>query len=182
MTNSKPQPDFDPSSVRPLLQALSDVLPGMERLIRAYLDFLPDPTASTQSPSFNSCLAMYNSAKDFDDILKSLPKINQGRSRHENLTGLHPDTIREVHKVKRLDDFERYEACKEFLTNKQYIVVYLRYHEGKTQQEIAEILCKARTTISDLLNRAERKKDEYYKKLRAEEAEFLKKEIEKNEG
>lgn len=182
MTNSQSQPDFDSASVRPLLETLRQVLPGLERLVKAYHDFLPDPAASTQPSVCNSCPDKETCTEPCDDVRKALPKVNQGRGRHENLTGLHPETLQEVERLRISEIFHEYEKCKEIFTPKQWLVIYLYYDERMTEEQIAGLLGKARTTISDLLNRAKRKKDQHEKQIRAEKLEYLEKEKEKDDG
>ena len=166
---------FVPLSVGPLLEVLMDVLPGLERLVRACHDLLPDPRVSNQPSACDSCPKKETCTKSCDDILKAIPKINQGRGRRENLTGFYESTLNRIQETRNIDVFKQYEECKDLFTAKEWVAIYLRYHDGKKIGEIAEMLSIKKGSVGDRLSNAKKKKEQHYRELRAEKLEFLRK-------
>lgn len=71
-------------------------------------------------------------------------------------------------RLRLADIFAQYQACQHELTEKQWLCVWLRYHDGESQVAIARRLGKSATSISELLRRAKTRKDAYERKLRHE--------------
>jgi DNA-binding NarL/FixJ family response regulator len=175
MTNSRLQLDFAPQSLAELRETLRQVLPFLEKLLPVARDFCEQKVRKPTSTLCDSCIKKVNCTEPCKDIKKLLPKVNSGRSCRENRRKFYDNTLQEMKKVKRLETFEQYEKCNHLFTDKQYVAVYLYFHDGKTQQEIANELNKAVSTVSEHLKKAEKRKEEHDRKLRAERLEYLKK-------
>lgn len=72
--------------------------------------------------------------------------------------------LRNIQKVHPLDPFIHYEACWHIFTKKQQEVLKLFYRDGKNKTQIAKRLNKAISTIHGRLARAEKKKQQYFRK------------------
>jgi len=166
MTNSRQQQDFDldSRSFIEIIEALRQVLPSLKKLVEAGQGLFGKETSESCSQPCGELDAL-------------LPKVYEGRGNREHLTKLCFDDLPIVEKIGFLEIFEQYQDCQHIFSRKQWEVVYLYYHDGKTEEEIAKEIGRARTTVSDLLNRAGRKKEEHDKKLRREKFDYLKEKI-----
>lgn len=173
MATPESQPDFDPISIKKLRETLRQTLPALEKLISLARDFCAQKT-ETSSPC-ESCTKKDNCSEQCQRLQMLLPKINSGRGSHENRCEFHDSTLTKIQQQKHLDVFGEYEACKQFFTDKQWVVICLRYRDGKKIQEIAEQLGKAISTVNEHLKKAEKRKEEHDRRLRAEKLEYLKK-------
>jgi hypothetical protein len=90
-------------------------------------------------------------------------------------------TFRSMRKVESFDPMESYKSCWHLLSHKQQEVVQLHHGEGKRKSEIAMLLDKKPNTISGLLNRAKKIKEEYDLKMRRQELK-LQRELEAKSG
>jgi hypothetical protein len=75
MKNAKSQSGFDLSFVRPLLDTLSQVLPSLERLVKACHDFLPAPGTNNKPSACNSCPNKETCKELCDDVVKLCQKL-----------------------------------------------------------------------------------------------------------
>jgi len=102
-----------------------------------------------------------------------LPGAYQGRSRKEHTGCLDLDGQSESKLVTSLDALEQYHRCADQLTSKQRQALYLYFGQGKTQQEIAQVLGKSRSTISGLIRRARKRREKYDRKCRREQVKYF---------
>lgn len=181
MTNSKSQLGFDSKKAGPILEILRQVLPRLEKLVEACHDLLPSIADGSRSSLCNSCEERRTCTGSCDKIRKTLPKVNQGRGKRENLIGFYPNTLQPIQKIWLSDVFDQYESCKDIFTPRQWEAIYLYYSQGFTQEQVGTQLGKSRKAISGLLRRAEARKEEHDRKLREEKYKFIKKELKKDE-
>lgn len=174
MTDSKPQPDFAPRSFEKVIETLRQALPLLEKLAVAGCSFDSEKSRS-EFLLCNSCSKQQNCLELCDALKAMLPGIHQGRGHREHFSKLDADDLKSFRKVRFSDIFEQYQDCQHIFTHKQWVVLCLYYRDGKTEEQIAKLLRKGRTTVSDLLNRARRRKEKYDKKVRREMFEHLKK-------
>jgi predicted DNA-binding protein YlxM (UPF0122 family) len=167
--------DSYPISAGEMRETLRQVLPALEQLILAARNFCGQNTAESTLSSCESCSERKTCSGQCKKLRNLVPKVNSGRNRRENLTGLHEATLNEIQETKLLDTFQQYEACEEIFTTKEWVAVYLRRHDGKKLSEIAEILNIGTGSVGDRLSSAEKKKEQYYRNLRAEKLEYLRK-------
>ena len=175
MINPKPQPDFDLHSTEELREILCQLLPSLEKLIPLAREFCGQNTSVSTPPLCESCTEREFCSEPCEKLNSLLPKINSGKNNHEKNAGFNINTLQEIEKTRLTDMFEQYQACKHIFTNKQWSVVYLYYHEGMTQSQIANQLGKSRKSVSGLFIRAKQKKEGYYAQLRREKVDHLKK-------
>jgi len=77
MPEAESQPDPDPKTLGPLLEALGQALPALEKLVEVCHDLLP-ATADSAGPSLcNSCRDRETCTEQCDRCGKVLPTINQ---------------------------------------------------------------------------------------------------------
>ena len=176
MTTDRPQPNPDPKTLGPLLEALRQAMPGLEKLVEACKNLFPDTIDDAKPFPCNSCEERVN-CNSCDKIKKALPEGNPGRGRRENLTGLHINTLQPMQKIWCLDVFDQYESCKEIFTPLQWEAIYLHYSRGLTQEQVGTQLGKTRKAISGLIQRAKARKEKHDRKIRAEKYEVMKKSI-----
>lgn len=175
MVEAQPQRDLDQANMRQLIDALGPVMPALERLVAAWkcvgteTSVQKQPATCTEYPEQEACDSPMQAAR------QPLPSIYQGRSRRENLTGLHIDTLHEVKDRRRFDVFAEYEACREIFTSAQWEVIYLYWNQGLTQAQIAESLALKRSAVSGRLARAAAGKQRHDRRMRQERLEHLKK-------
>lgn len=180
MTDYGPQPDFHPHWIAELMEALLSALPLLEKLVAmGHRIRTEDATATTALPC-HSC-AESNCNGPCDRLNTFLGGDYQGRGRRENLTGLFPNTLQEIERIRQQDIFKQYALWKDDFTKFQWPVVELFYNYGLSEERIAKVLGKSRSTINGLLNRAKRIKEEREKRLRRETRNQLRKKEEDNE-
>jgi RNA polymerase sigma factor (sigma-70 family) len=172
MTNSKQHFDFNQYSAVELRETLRQALPTLEKLVLLAREFCGENTPSASSPC-KSCAKKDNCPGFCNDLEKQLPKVNSGRSSRENLTGLYSNTIQQRQRVTLLDQFEAFQHCKHLFTRKQWEVIHLYYRECKTQQQIADVLGIARSSISNRLKRAKKTLITQGRLLRREQLDLL---------
>jgi len=175
MVEAQPQPDLDPAAMGQLIDALSPVMPALERLVEVWKHAVDRPKAQKQPATYTEHPEQESCDISFQKVRQHLPGIHQGRSRRENLTGLHADTLHEVKDRRRFDVFVQYEACREIFTSAQWEVIYLYWNQGLTQAEIAESLGLKRSAVSGRLARAAAGKQRHDRRMRQERLEHLKK-------
>jgi len=175
MFEAQPQPDLDPGAIGQLIDALSPVMPALERLVEVWKRVVTEPSAQKQPATCAKHPEQEAWDSPFREVRQHLPSLHQGRSRRENLTGLHIDTLHEVKDRRRFDVFAEYEACREIFTSAQWEVIYLYWNRGLTQAEIAESLGLKRSAVSGRLARAKLRKQRYDRRMRQEKLEHLKK-------
>ena len=187
MNESETQSGFDACTATELKVTLREALPYLEKLIAVIHRFYgygvsPQCNKITQTPLSSklpciSCPKVETCVEPCEGLNKLLPETTKGRGHRENLSGLHVNTLESIERARRSDIFELYEKCKHLFRPKQWQVICLYYHEEKTEKQIANILCKSRSTVSDLLRRAKKRKEEYDKILRQEGFEQLAKKL-----
>jgi len=122
---------------------------------------------TTSSPC-TGCQSRPTCKEPCEALLHHLPGATAGRGHSENLTEAHIETLDARERTRRSDVFAQYEACQDIFTPKQWQAVCLHYKEGKSLAEIAGLLSKSRSTVSDLLTRARERKEACEKKRREE--------------
>jgi RNA polymerase sigma factor (sigma-70 family) len=78
-------------------------------------------------------------------------------------------TFRNYRKVESFDPMDSYRPCWHLLSPKQREVVHLHYGEGKRNSEIAKLLNIKPNSVSGLLKRAQRIKEEHDVEIRRQE-------------
>jgi len=175
MACSKQQFNYDSYSTEELREILCQLLPSLEKLIPLiHKCYGHNKVTSTPKPC-QSCKKKESCSEPCERLNSLLPKINSGKNNHEKNAGFNINTLQEIEKTRLTDLFEQYQACKQIFTKKQWSVIYLSYHDGKTQSQIAIQLSKSRKAVSGLLIRAKQKMEDYYVQLRREKADYLKK-------
>jgi len=156
-------------------ETLRKIHPDLETLTNI-AQALNNPVGDNKiSSPCNSCPTRNQCSEPCGKLNKLLPSVSAGRRRQENSTGLYEQTLQEVNKNRLTDIFEQYKACKEIFSTKQYEVIYLFYHDGKSKNEIARLLNKTHSTVNGLFKRAEKEKEKHAAGVRHELAEKLKK-------
>lgn len=102
-----------------------------------------------------------------------LPGIHKGRGTRENLTGFYPECLEEIERDRRSDLFAWYKEHEDLFSQKQWLVIYLYYKCSYSEVEIARRMGIARSTVSDLLNRAKKRKRCEEKEIRKEISKCL---------
>jgi len=169
MEHKKAQPEID-TLIEAITEVLDQVLQNLERLseLRQYLQAISAPP---EKPSIcQSCDRRQTCNTPCSDLIKALPGIYQGASKHENSVHYLED-LAAIKNNRRLDMFEPYDRCKT-LTDKEYEAAYLCFHEGKTHKEIAKLLDRSRSTITNRLRRARAKKEDYDRNMREERLKY----------
>lgn len=174
MRNSKPQPDFDAHYVAELGEALRQALPFLEKLVLLGQALRPQKAKESTSLPCTSCSKDHCSGP-CDALNAVLPAVYEGRGHREHFSKLGADDLQHFRKVRFSDIFEQYQDCRHIFTDKQWVVIEFYYQDGKTEDQIAKEIGKARTTVSDRLNRARRRKENYDRKVRRETFGHLRK-------
>jgi predicted DNA-binding protein YlxM (UPF0122 family) len=177
MGNFGQQPDSEQISIVELKEILSQLLPALEKLIPVAREFCEHHTSTSASLPCDSCTEKEGCSGTCDRLKKMLSSKNRGRGGHENLTGFYQETLEEIKRLRDQDVFDRYETCKHLLTNDQWIAAYLHYKRGLSRVQTAKHMVKGRSSVSELLQRAKSRIEEYNKKLREEKYLLLKKEL-----
>ena len=175
MKNSNLQHDPDPKAIGPIIEALRQAMPALEKLVEVCHDLL-QATADEERP--NTCDSAQNKevvTELYDKIHNISSGVHHGRGRHENLTGFYPETLQEAKNRHQLDVFEEYRACEEIFTPEQWEAIYLYWKAGMSQTQIAKHIGRKRSAVSGRLMRAAVKKQQHDKKMRKEQLEYLKK-------
>ena len=175
MSWQKSQLNFDSHSAEELREILYQLLPSLEKLIPLAREFCGKNTSASTPPLCKSCAERESCSEPCEKLSSLLPKINSGKNNHEKKAGFNINRLQEIEKTRLTDLFEQYQACKHIFTNKQWSVIYLYYHYGMTQSQIANQLGKSRKSVSGIFIRAKQKKEGYYAQLRREKADYLKK-------
>jgi DNA-directed RNA polymerase specialized sigma24 family protein len=175
MADTSSQPDLDPAAMGPIIEALKPLMPALARLVDAWRQQELRTAGQSELSPAQASYAKGAHGLPPDALDQDLPRLHQGRSRHENLTGFYPDTLYEIEKTRRLDVFAEYEACREIFTPEQWETICLYWKEGLTQAEIAETLNLKHSAVSSRLTRAAGRKEAHDKALRKERAEHLRK-------
>jgi predicted DNA-binding protein YlxM (UPF0122 family) len=162
---------FHPNMLDILERQLSDAL----RTILMIRSLIIVPRSICQSSLCDSCPKRKTCTNICGKVQKVLAKINYNRNRHENLTGLYPDTLKQKDKKRLSDVFDKYDSCNEIFTRKQWEVIRLYYGKGLTHQQIAIKLGRKRPSISNLFSRAKQRMERYQAKLRRERADYERK-------
>ena len=108
-------------------------------------------------------------------VLSLLPAVTSGRGRRENLNDLSLKSLIPLSRIRSDDLFEVYKSCRSIFTKKQWAVIRLYYYEDQTQEQIANQLKIRRSSVSELLTRAQARKEAYDRKLREERLTLCKK-------
>ena len=187
MTNSKKQFGLTDFSGAKLRQALIQALPLLNLLFEAAHELSPDGSESASRSPCDGCYKRDICRKPCDTLNSHLPPAYGGESGRERKIKFDFDLFQDndtadsdnpidtepkkakgsifknVPKIAFSDIFEEYEKCKSVFTKKQWEIVGLYYREGMTITEIAKQLGKGTSTVSDLLVRARKQKEEYDK-------------------
>jgi predicted DNA-binding protein YlxM (UPF0122 family) len=177
MADSKQQPEFRPPSYVDVREALREALPSLRKLVEVGQNLFGGETPPYTSFPCASCPTKEGCSQPCDALNALLPGVYAGRGHREHLTELDPDDLEDFRKVRILQIFEQYEPCRHIFTPKQWTILYLYYHDGKKEEQIAREIGKARTTVSDLLIRARRRKENFDKKMRREKLDYLKRKL-----
>ena len=188
MTNSKPQYGFDSGYIREFREKLLKLLPSLERLTAVIREFCVSQARKATPLPCDSCPEEEKCGEACKLLNSMLPNRYGGKTPGETTIGIDFDNFRttktssddvyeqndqaksdrsklkNIRKVTFLDVFEQYKKCWGVFTDKQREVLFLRYQEGKTIEQIAKALGKAPSTVCMLLKRAEKRKQEYDEK------------------
>ena len=146
---------------------------GVVNELSACIELLEICTSEITAKSpCTTCERKVNCSNICEALEKHLSHPYAGQTHGERIAQLPIDALPIE---RRVDIFKSYQECKHILTDKQWEAIYLYYCENKTQDQIAAHLDKKRSTIGELLKRAEKRKDNYDKKLRQEQREFIQK-------
>lgn len=109
--------------------------------------------------SCDSCEKYGSCNEPCKDLEKKLPTAFGGDSilsnTFEDLDEFYTDNSEEM--------FEAYHSCWHIFTKKQQSVIYHKYKQGLTNNEICKITGSKPSSVSDLLKRAEKRLQEHYK-------------------
>jgi predicted DNA-binding protein YlxM (UPF0122 family) len=205
MTNSTSQRSFDARLMAEFKERLLADLPAVERFVTAIREFcspkpaLPTPLPCTACPKSGTphepCERLeahidgaYRGklhgettiGVNFDEVRDRKAAPGQGDG-DETVRKIDRGTFRNFRKVEPFDAMESYKPCWHLLSHKQREVVHLHLGEGKRNSEIAVLLDKAPSTVSDLLKRAQKTKEEHDAEMRRQELK-LQRELETKSG
>ncbi len=181
MTRVTAQYNFDPRSLEELKRAVGDLARLCEIVVHL-AGYLQDEKSSLpQQIPCHTCPKEGTCKESCDRLKTFLGGDYLGRGRRENLTGLFPNTLQEIERIRQQDIFKQYESWKGDFTKYQWLVVELFYNYGLSEERIGKMLGKSRSTINGLLNRAKRIKEEREKRLRLETRNQLRKKEEDEE-
>jgi len=175
MKDCHAQPAPDPEALGPILEALRQALPALEKLVEVAHELLPVIEGERGASGDHSGLDKESTTEQYKKTHNASSGLHHGRGRKENLTGFFPETLQEAKNRRQIDVFEQYQACKEIFTSEQWEAIYLYWKCGRSQAQIAEHISRKRSAVSGRLTRAAAKKQKHHKKMRKERLEYLKK-------
>ena len=167
--------DFNICSDAELRQWLISKVPIVEQFVIVAKRFCSTESLASEISPCDICNERGQCTDSCDQLNDLLPGLYEGKGRHENLTGFHPDTLQVKERIRREDIFEKYKLWKEDFTKNQWLAIEMYYGECMTEKEIAQKTGKSRSTINGLLNRAKKIKEKRDEKLRRETREQMKK-------
>jgi predicted DNA-binding protein YlxM (UPF0122 family) len=186
-------PDADDESLRRIAGTLT---PEVRHLLGLLEGFRQAKPSDMTGPPCNSCQQRNSCEKPCESLNAHLPSPDAGKLHDERTGGLDFDEIkalrgssedkfddertsrgdrgafRGIKKVESLDVMRQYEPCWDLLTHKQQEAVRLYHAEGKNIGEVAGILGRSPSTVSGLLKRAQKKKEEYNAQKRKQELDL----------
>jgi predicted DNA-binding protein YlxM (UPF0122 family) len=177
MADSRIQPDFESCPLRQLVEILRQALPSLEGLIETCRGLLQNSKGDDKGSACDLCPDKETYTESYGNMQKTPLKVNRGRGRRENLTGFYESTLDGIRETRYMDVFHQYEECKDIFSDKQWLAIYLRHHDGKKIKEIAEILKITKGSVGDRLSNAEKKKEQHYRNIRLEKLEYLRKKM-----
>jgi len=199
------QPSFGARLVTELLERLPPALLLLEMLVALGHGLTAEETARSTPLPCTSCPKSGTPHEPCNRLEVYLDSIHKGKLHGEKTIGMNlgqvrdrkavpgqddgdeaasqidRGTFRNYRKVESFDAMESYKQCWHLLSPKQREVVHLHYGEGKSESEIATLLERKRNTVSGLLKRAKKTKEEHDVAMRRQELE-LQREFEARSG
>jgi len=193
VADSSAQPNFDQRSFERLRERLQADLPALERLVTAIREFCSQKPALSTSLPCKSCPKSGMPHDPCERLEAYLDGVYRGKLHGETTFGVNLDevlaqkagsgqedgdetarkrdrgTFRRFRKVEPFDAMESYKPCWHLLSHKQREVVHLHYGKRKRNSEIGVLLDKKPSTVSGLLKRAKKIKEEYDAEMRRQE-------------
>jgi predicted transcriptional regulator len=179
-----------------LAPEIRDALTGIQKLMADAANLVEDAmkklverqTAETAQTRCDSCSKTGVSDKPYPEMEKVLDGVDHGRGRRESLNGLYPElqyehghdgrvkkdseTVRELNRERHSSLFDAYDRYRGIFTDKQWALIELRFHEGRTQAEIATLRGISRATVCETLRRARQNLEACWKQNRKENRDF----------
>lgn len=181
MSEPDSQFDFDNCSDAELRQWLISKGPIVEQFVIVAKRFCGTDEYTSEQLPCDTCKQRLDCKTSCDKLEAILPSPQKGKGRHENLTGLYPNTLQGRKIIRRKDILKQYESWKDDFTETQWLAIEMYYGECRTEKEIAQKTGKARSTVNGLLNRAKKIKEVRNKQLRWETRAQIKK-MEESDG
>lgn len=178
------QSDIHPNSQDPRWNEVRAALPIMRRciaLMTSLLNHDPENDSSRSSIVDTTCESPVQDAhQDIVEVREDIGEPQTLIPHPEHLpVEVLPIGIDERHRLQGL--FEEYQACRGRLTSGQWSVICHRFRDGLTENQIACLLKKSRSSVHGLLQRACSRKEAYQKELREEAFLIRKQYLKKNE-